>query len=194
MIIKGKKLVYFVKKRTTVMRLEEKTVKKNYIYQGKILTLRKDDVSLSDGSLAIREIIEHSGGACVVYAENGKLLFVKQYRYAYGECVLEIPAGKLNAGEDPKLAGIRELEEEAGIRVKDATLLFVAYPSPGYTNEGIYIYQAQDGEKTATHLDEGEFLDVIWIDENRVREMLQTGEIKDAKTIIGLQAYFLNKK
>lgn len=176
------------------MRLEEKTVKKNYIYQGKILTLRKDDVTLPDGSPAIREIIEHSGGACVVYAEQRKVLFVKQYRYAYGECVLEIPAGKLNVGEDPKLAGIRELEEEAGICVNDAKLLFVAYPSPGYTNEKIYVYQAQDGVKTATHLDDGEFLDVVWIDEDRVWQMLKTGEIKDAKTIIGLQAYFLDKK
>lgn len=176
------------------MLLEEKTLKKNYIYKGKILTLRKDDVTLPDGSAAIREIIEHSGGACVVYEEDGNFLFVKQYRYAYGEEVLEIPAGKLNAGEDPKLAGIRELEEEAGIRVLDAKLIFVAYPSPGYTNEKIYIYRAEKGERTQAHLDDGEFLNVVWIDKRTVWEMLQKGEIKDAKTIIGLQAYFMAEK
>ena len=175
------------------MQYEEKTVNKNYIYKGKILTLRKDDVLLPDGKPAIREIIEHSGGACVVYAEAGKLLFVRQFRYAYGEEILELPAGKLNAGEDPKEACLRELEEEAGILSKEAKLLFVAYPSPGYTNEKLYIYRAKNGVKTQTHLDEGEFLDAVWIEENTVREMLKNGEIKDAKTIIGLQAYFMEK-
>lgn len=175
------------------MHYEEKTLKRNYIYKGKILTLRKDDVLLFDGSSAVREIIEHSGGACVLYEEDGKFLFVKQFRYAYGETVLEIPAGKLNAGEDPKSAGIRELEEEAGIRVTDATLLYVAYPTPGYTNEKIYIYRAKNGVKTKTNLDEGEFLDVVWLEKNVVKQMLKNGEIKDAKTIIALQAYFMEK-
>lgn len=175
------------------MRYEEKTVNKNYIYKGKILTLRKDDVVLPNGDGAIREIIEHSGGACVLYEEDGKILFVNQFRYAYGETVLEIPAGKLNVGEDPKRAGIRELEEEAGIRVADATLLYVAYPTPGYTNEKIYIYRAKNGERTQTNLDEGEFLDSVWIEEDRVKQMLKNGEIKDAKTIIALQAYFMEK-
>lgn len=175
------------------MRYEEKTLTKNYIYQGKILSLRKDDVLLPDGKPSIREIIEHSGGACVVYAEDGKLLFVKQFRYAYGEELLELPAGKLNAGEDPKKACLRELEEETGISSQDAKLLFVAYPSPGYTNEKLYIYRAERGVKTETHLDEGEFLDAVWIEENTVKEMLKNGGIKDAKTIIGLQAYFMEK-
>lgn len=176
------------------MRYEEKTLHKNYLYKGKILTLRKDDVLLPDGNEAIREIIEHSGGACVVYEEAGKILFVKQFRYAYGEEVLELPAGKLNPGEDPKEACIRELEEEAGVRVSEAKLLFVAYPSPGYTDERIYIYRAKNGVKTKAHLDEGEFLDALWIEEQKVKEMLKNGEIKDAKTIIGLQAYFAEKE
>lgn len=175
------------------MRYEEKTLNKNYIYKGKILTLRKDDVLLPDGKPAIREIIEHSGGACVVYAEKGKLLFVKQFRYAYGEEILELPAGKLNAGEDPKEACLRELEEETGIFSKEAKLLFVAYPSPGYTNEKLYIYRAEQGVLKQPHLDEGEFLDRVWIDEKTVKEMLKNGEIKDAKTIIGLQAYFMEQ-
>ncbi len=169
----------------------EKTVKKNYIYQGKILTLRKDDALLPDGSPCIREIIEHSGGACALYIENGEILFVKQYRYAYGESVLELPAGKLNEGEDPAVAVLRELEEETGIKAKKAELLFVVYPTPGYTNEKIYIYRAFDGERVQAHTDEGEFVDAVWIKADKVKQMLNTGEIKDAKTIIALQRYFL---
>ena len=170
---------------------EEKTVKKNYIYQGKILNLRVDDALLEDGTNCKREIVEHSGGACVLYVENGNVLFVKQYRYAYGETVCEIPAGKLNAGEDPKKAAARELEEETGVKAARLELLYEIYPTPGYTNERIYIYQAFDGKYTQTHLDEGEFLDVEWIPLERVKEMLKRGEIKDAKTIIALQAYLL---
>lgn len=171
----------------------EKTVKKNYVYEGKILTLRCDDAELPDGKPCKREIIEHSGGACVLYVEDGKALFVRQYRYAYGESIYEIPAGKLEKGEDPAKAAARELEEEAGVKADELKLLFVMYPTPGYTNEKIYIYQALGGKKTAARLDEGEFLDVEYIPLEKVKEMLTNGEIKDGKSIIALQAYFLNE-
>ena len=169
----------------------EKTLRKNYIYRGKILTLRKDDALLPNGEPCVREIIEHSGGACVLYVENGAVLFVRQYRYAYGESVLELPAGKLNEGENPKLAAARELEEETGVKTDNLQLLYTVYPTPGYTNEKIYIYRAYGGEKTQTHPDEGEFVDTVWLPVETVKQMLQTGEIKDAKTIIALQRYFL---
>lgn len=169
----------------------EKTVKKNYIYKGKILTVRCDDAQLPDGKPCIREIIEHSGGACVLYVKEEKVLLVKQYRYAYGESIYEIPAGKLEIGEDPKLAAARELEEEAGVRASDLQLLYVMYPTPGYTNEKIHIYQAFNGEAVSAHLDEGEFLDVEYVPLDKVKQMLKNGEIKDGKTIIALQAYFL---
>ncbi len=173
------------------MRYEEKTVKKNYIYEGKILNLRCDDALLPDGKPCKREIIEHSGGACVLYVENNAVLFVRQYRYAYGESIYEIPAGKLEKGEDPALAAARELEEEAGIRAEKLIHLYTVYPTPGYTNEKIYIYEATGGVKTQSRLDEGEFLDVEYIPLDKVKEMLKGGEIRDAKTIIALQAYFL---
>ena len=172
----------------------EKTVKKNYIYKGKILTLRCDDAELPDGNPCKREIIEHSGGACVLYVENGKVLLVRQYRYAYGESIYEIPAGKLNEGEDPILAAARELEEEAGVQADELELLFVDYPTPGYTNEKIYIYLAHGGKKVAAHLDEGEFLDVEYVPLEKAQEMLKNGEIRDGKTIIALQAYLLRQK
>ncbi len=172
----------------------EKTIKKNYIYKGKILTVRCDDALQADGKPCTREIIEHNGGACVLYVEDEKILLVRQYRYAYGESIYEIPAGKLDNGEEPIVAAARELEEEAGIRAEKFELLYVNYPSPGYTNEKIYIYRAYGGQKVKAHLDDGEFLDVEYIPVARVREMLKNGEICDGKTIIALQAYFLSEK
>ncbi|MBQ8343063.1 MAG: NUDIX hydrolase [Clostridia bacterium] len=172
----------------------EKTLKKNYVFRGKILTVRCDDALLPDGKPCTREIIEHSGGACVLYVEDDKILLVRQYRYPYGESIYEIPAGKLDKGEEPIVAAARELEEEAGIKAEKFELLYIDYPSPGYTDEKIYIYRAYDGQKTKAHLDDGEFLDVEYIPAARVWEMLKNGEIRDGKTIIALQAYFLSEK
>ncbi len=175
------------------MSYEEKTVKENYIFKGKIVSLRCDDALLPNGKPCTREVVEHNGGACVLYVEEGKILFVKQYRYAYGEEVLEIPAGKLEKGEDPALAAKRELEEEAGVKAEKLTLLFVLYPTPGYNNEKIYIYRAIGSERVPAHLDEDEFLDILWIDKEEVRGMLARGEINDAKTLVALQHYFLHE-
>ncbi len=172
----------------------EKTVKKNYIYEGKILTLRCDDAQLPDGKPCKREIIEHSGGACVLYVKDEKVLLVRQYRYAYGESIYELPAGKLEKGEDPAKAAARELEEEAGLRADKLQLLYLVYPTPGYTNEKLYVFEAVSATETQKCLDEGEFLDVEYLPLSTVEEMLKRGEIRDAKTIIALQAYFLKEK
>ena len=172
----------------------ETTKSKNYIYNGKILSLRCDDALLPNGKPCKREIVEHSGGACVLYVEEGSVLFVKQYRYAYGEELLELPAGKQEKGEDPSVTAFRELEEETGIRAAEMELLFTVYPSPGYTNEKIYIYRAYGGEKTAAHLDEDEFLDVERIPISKVKGLMKSGDIKDGKTLIALQAYFLSER
>ena len=172
----------------------EQTVRKNYIYEGKILKLRRDDARLPDGRPCVREIIEHSGGACVLYVKEDKVLLVRQYRYAYGESLYELPAGKLEIGEDPKNAALRELEEEAGVLAEELKLLFVMYPTPGYTNEKIYIYQAVSGKETATSPDEDEFLDVEYLPLDKVKTMLKNGDIRDGKTIVALQAYLLNGK
>ncbi len=171
----------------------EKTVKEHCIFQGKILTVYRDEAELPDGTPCTREYIRHNGGACVLYVKEDKILFVRQYRYPYGESVYEIPAGKLDKGEPPVHTAIRELEEEAGLRAKELKLLFTMYPSPGYTNEKIYIYQALEAEEVGAHLDEGEYLDVEYIPVERVQEMLKKGEINDAKTIIALQAYLLER-
>lgn len=176
------------------MQLIEKTVSKSYVYRGKIVNLRVDDALLPDGKPCKREVIEHSGGASVLYVKDGKALLVRQFRYCYGEETLEIPAGKLNAGEDPAVAAARELEEEAGVIADNLIHMFTIYPTPGYTNEKIYIYRADEVRQGRVHLDEGEFLNSCYVPLNEAMAMIADGRIKDAKTIIALQQYMLTNK
>ena len=173
------------------MQLIEKTVTKNYVYHGKIIKVRNDDALLPDGNPCKREVIEHSGGACVLCVLPQGVLMVKQYRYAYGECLYEIPAGKLEPGEDPMAAAKRELEEEGGVIAGELKLLQVIYPTPGYTNEKIYLYEASNCQFGNAHLDEDEFLTAEFIPLDKAKAMLINGEFKDSKTIIALQSYFL---
>lgn len=167
------------------MPFKETTKTKRYVYNGRILNLRQDDVVLPDGKEAKREIVEHKGGSAILVEKDGKILFVRQFRYAYNKELLEIPAGKLDASEDPKQTAIRELEEECGI-VADMEFIREVYPSPGYTEEVIRLYRAVNLREGKMHLDEGEFLTSCWIEIEKVKQMVKTGEIKDAKTLIAL--------
>lgn len=168
------------------MNFDEKTLKTEYIYKGKILNLRNDLVELPDKSQARREIVEHSGGSCVLCEMDGKILLVRQFRYPYKRELLELPAGKLNEGESPEQTAIRELEEEGGIKANRVELMFEVYPTPGYTEEIIRIYRAFDLQRTEIKLDDGEFLSGEWYTRDELREMIDKGEIKDAKTLIAL--------
>ncbi|MBE7081444.1 MAG: NUDIX hydrolase [Clostridiales bacterium] len=161
-------------------------MKKNFIYNGKILSLRKDDIILPNGAPAVREVIEHSGGSAIYCEKDGKILLVKQFRYPYKEELYEIPAGKLNDGESPEETAIRELEEEGGIKAKRVEKLFDIYPTPAYTNEIIRLYKAVEFIETESCLDEDEFLSNEWIDKCQVKKMIENGQIKDAKTIIAV--------
>lgn len=170
------------------MGLEEKTVRKNYIYRGKIVNLRCDDAELPDGKPCKREIVEHPGGACVLCVEDGNVVLVRQFRYAYGEELLEIPAGKLERGEDPMLAAKRELEEETGL-IADLVPFTVLYPTPGYSNEKIYLYAAKNVRAGVRRPDEDEFLDVVKLPMETVLGLIEDGTIRDAKTIVALLLY-----
>ncbi len=169
----------------------ERTVRKNYLYKGKIVNLRCDDAELPNGAPCKREIVEHPGGAAVLCVEDGKVVLVRQYRYAYGEELLEIPAGKLDPDEDPAVAARRELEEETGL-VADLVPLTVLYPTPGYSNEKIYIYQAKNVRKGVRHPDQDEFLDVIPMPIEEAIARIKSGAIRDAKTIAALLLYEQN--
>ena len=176
------------------MDLKERTVKVNYVYQGKIVNLRCDEAALPDGKPCKREMVEHPGGASVLCVYKGKVALVRQFRYAYQEELLEIPAGKLERGEDPMLAAKRELEEETGLVASELKPLFTLYPTPGYTNEKIYIYEASGVTLGKQHLDEGEFLNVVFLPIEEVARMIERGEIRDAKTIVAVQSYLLKNK
>ena len=168
------------------MEFKEKTLKKSYVYKGKILSVRKDDIVLPDNTPAIREVVEHSGGSAIYCENKGKILLVKQFRYPYAEQLYEIPAGKLNAGESPEQTAIRELEEEGGIKAKKVEKMFDIYPTPAYTNEIIRIYKATEFVETKICLDKDEFLTSEWIDKYEVKKMIENGHIKDAKTIVAV--------
>lgn len=176
------------------MDLTEKTTKIGYKYDGIIIRVRLDDALLPDGRACKREFVEHGGGAAVLCVCDGKIAFVRQYRYAYGEEIIEIPAGKLEKGEDPAVAAVRELHEETGADAESVRLLTVVYPSPGYTNEKIYVYEAQGVTMGAAQPDDDEFLSLEWIAEADAEKMLLNGEFKDSKTAIALFHYFLSRK
>ena len=168
------------------MDLTEKTVAGDYVYKGKIINLRKDDVILPNGKPAVREVIEHSGGSAILCVKDGKVLMVKQFRYPYKEEVWEIPAGKVNKGETPEQTAIRELKEEGGVTASSIDKLFDVYPSPGYTDEIIRIYKAEGLSFGDTKLDDDEFLTGSWFDFDTLKRMIEDKKIKDAKTLIAL--------
>ena len=173
------------------MKLTEKRISSQLKYDGRILQLHLDEVELPDGGKAMREYVTHSGGAAVLFVKDGQVALVKQYRYAYGKEIYEIPAGKLNAGEDPKAAALRELEEETGYRAKDAEKLLQIYPTPGYTNEIIHIYVATNAEYVGENPDEDEFLQCEFMPFERVLQLIESGEICDAKTVSAIYKYAL---
>ena len=166
------------------MNFEEKTLKENEIYNGRIITVHVDDIELPDGQKAIREVVEHSGGVCVAaLTKDNELYFVRQYRYPYKRVLLELPAGKLEKGEDPLKAGIRELEEECGVVADEVISLGAIYPTVAYCSEIIYLYAAKGLRNTNQHLDDGEFLSVEKISLEKATELVMNGEISDAKTV-----------
>ena len=170
----------------------EKQISSNLIYQGKILKLYVDGVELPDKKQSVREYVRHSGGAAVLLIVDGKVALVKQYRYVYGKEIYEIPAGKLEEGEDPADAAKRECGEETGYLVNVKKLLQL-YPSPGYTDEVIHIYLADNPQFVGQNCDEGEFLSCEFIDIDKVVGMIESGEICDAKTIAAIYKYLYEK-
>ncbi len=166
------------------MNLEEKQLKAEYLYKGKIINLRRDEALLPNGATALREVVEHPGGVCVAaLTDNNEILMVKQFRYPYSEVILEIPAGKRDhKDEDPLECGIRELKEETGATAQNIFFLGELYPSPGYVGEIIWMYGATDLSFGDTCPDEDEFLSLEKIPLDEVVDKIMSGEIKDAKT------------
>lgn len=169
------------------MIFEEKTVSSEEKFRGRIITVREDQVAMPDGSLASRELVHHPGGVGVVaVTDENKVILVKQYRKAIEEAIYEIPAGKLDAGENHRACGIRELEEETGLRAENFIYLGFIYPSPGFADERTHMYLATGLSQGEMHPDPDEYLDVEQIPLEKALEMIANNEINDAKTVAGI--------
>ncbi|MBE5760273.1 MAG: NUDIX hydrolase [Clostridiales bacterium] len=169
------------------MKLFEETIEREDIFSGRVVKLHRDRVLLENGKTSIREVIDHPGGVSVaVLTEENELLFVRQFRYPYHEVVLELPAGKLEPGEDPFLAVQREQMEETGTTGKNYVYLGEVYPTPGYTSEILRLWACRAESFGESRPDEGEFLEVERIPAEKALDMVMQGEIKDAKTQIGI--------
>ena len=157
---------------------------KELIHQGKLISLYKEQVNLTNGDHTHFDIVKHPGGA-VIAAINGEneLCMLRQWRHAVQDTVWELPAGCLEPSEPPLQTAIRELEEEAGVRADKWEELGKIIPSPGFSNEVLYLYVAKDLQKGKQNLDDAEQLDVHWLPLQTAYAMAGSGEITDAKTL-----------
>ena len=162
------------------------------IYTGKVVTLNIDTVTLPNGATIDLETIRHPGAAAVVpVKEDGTVVLIRQFRHAAGGFIYEIPAGKLQPGEDPLHCASRELEEEVGYRASSFELLSSIFTAPGFADEVIHVYKATGLTKGRQQLDPDEVLDIIEMPLAEAVSRIEDGTIRDAKTIIGLQAVYL---
>lgn len=171
------------------MKFFERQQASQTLFRGKVVTLKVDEVSLPDGAPAVREVVEHSGGAAVLaITPQQQVILVCQYRYACGKEMLEIPAGKLEATDvDPAECALRELAEETPYSAQRVRLLHRFYPTPGYCSELIHLYLAEGvQEDSQLQPDEGEWVETRLLNAQQVREALAQQQIEDGKTLIAL--------
>ncbi len=169
------------------MTFEEKTLSEERIYEGKIINLKKQKVTVKSGT-SYREIIEHSGGA-VIIAVTGerRMAMIRQFRKPAGKVMFEVPAGKIDPGEDPMDAAVRELKEETGYTASSVRYLTRFYPTVGYSEEVLYLYLMEGLTPGETDFDENEAIDMEDWSIDDLHQMVMRGEIDDAKTIIAIE-------
>lgn len=173
--------------------LAEKKISGESVYDGIFLKMKRDTVSLPDGQYAVREYLEHPGAVAILAVlDDGRILLERQYRYPIAQAVIEIPAGKLNAGEDPLLCAQRELQEETGYTAKHWSKIRRIHPVISYSTEFIDIYLAEGLSPGPARLDEEEFLDVFAAPLEELLHWVGTGKITDVKTIIS--TYWLERR
>jgi ADP-ribose pyrophosphatase len=168
------------------MEFEEKTLSSEYVFKGKVIDVKRDEILVSNGHKSIREVVEHSGGVVILAIKDNKILGVKQFRYPIKTTSIELPAGKLEKGENPDSAARRELEEETGFISSIWTSLGFIYTSVGFCDEKLYLYLAKDLIYKQVNPDEDE---IIECEEYEIREFykkVDNGEINDAKTLCAL--------
>jgi ADP-ribose pyrophosphatase len=167
--------------------LSETEIASETVYQGKLLRVKCDTVSLHDGKRATREYVEHNGAVMIIpVLDSGELVMERQYRYVLRRHCLEFPAGKIDPGEEPLATGRRELLEETGYVAGEWIYLATIHPTVAYSTERILIYLARGLSHRGRNLDEGEFLEVLKLPLAALIERVRTGEITDVKTVIGV--------
>ncbi len=166
--------------------MEEKKLASENKFKGEILTLNLDTVELPNGKKAPREVVRHPGAVSVVALEGDDLILVRQFRYPVQEILWEVPAGKLDAGEEPEKCAKRELYEETGYKCEQMIHLTTFYTTPGFSDEIMHLYLATDLTPDQQCLDEDEFVTVEKVPLKKAIAMIGTGEIKDAKSIVGI--------
>jgi ADP-ribose pyrophosphatase len=172
--------------------LVEKRARKNTVYKGKMVDWCCDDVVLPNGGKATREYMDHPGAVGVVpVLPNGDIVFVRQYRYPVEEVTLELPAGKLDKGEDPLTCVRRELAEETGYTARTITPLLDYWPTPAFANEVLHMFVAEGLTGGDARPDHDEFIEKAELPLDAALELLKSGRIKDSKTLVALMAYKL---
>lgn len=165
----------------------EKIVDSERIFDGRVVRLRRDRVLLGNGSYTYREIIEHNGGVCVLpITDDDEIILVRQYRSPFNTVLTELPAGKLEKGEEPIECGIRELKEEVGATASEIKYLGRLYPTVAYDTEVIYMYMATGLSFESQHLDEDELVEIIKLPFDEAVEMVLNDELPDSKTQIAI--------
>ncbi len=167
----------------------EETISTEPIFTGKMISLQVDTVALPGGRTATREIVKHPGAAAVIALHEGKLLVVEQFRKPLEKFQIEIPAGRIDPGEDPLTAAARELEEETGYRSDDLRLLSAFYTSPGFADEKLFVYFTDQVTLGTQNPDEDEDLKVDAITLEQAEAFIEEGRISDAKTILAVYAW-----
>ena len=167
----------------------EKKLSSELVYDGRVIKVSKDEVMCPNGQESLREIVHHRGGVGILFKVDDKFIFEKQYRYALGEEIIEMPAGKLEEGEIPLEAAKRELLEETGYRPLEMVHLGDSYPTPGYSSEVIHLYYCPKAVKEERHLDKDEDIELIYLTLEEIEQMIADGKIKDSKTVAAIFLY-----
>ncbi|WP_339190908.1 ADP-ribose pyrophosphatase [Bacillus sp. FSL K6-1003] len=170
--------------------LEEKTIAKEQIFSGKVIDLYVEDVELPNGKTSKREIVKHPGAVAVLaVTDEGKIIMVKQFRKPLERTVVEIPAGKLEKGEEPEYTALRELEEETGYTAKKLTKMTAFYTSPGFADEIVHVFLAEELSvlEEKRELDEDEFVEVMEVTLEDALKLVESREVYDAKTAYAIQ-------
>ena len=166
-----------------------KRIDRKEVYKGKIFTVVEDTIRFDNGEEAKWDLVLHNGACAIVpLTSDGKVILVSQYRNAEDGKVLEIPAGKLEKGEDPLNCAYRELEEETGMKAAQLQKICEMYTAVGFSDEKLHLYLAADLEQGVQDLDEDEYVDILTYPIAEAIQMIYTGVIKDSKTIVGLLA------